>query len=93
MARVRNIITIVAVLITTVLCTVQSAFAQPAPPPDVPGPGTPAAPFIAHVASNGMSWGSVVLTAVASAAVAACVTALWHTYRSHHRLANQPAIA
>jgi hypothetical protein len=92
-ARIRNIATGLAVFITAVLCSVDSAFARPAPPPDVPGPGTFPTPVSAHAASNGMGWWSVALIAFALAVVAVCAAALWHNYRSHHRLAQRPAVA
>jgi Na+/alanine symporter len=93
MSRIGNITAILAVLITTVLCTVESAFAQPAPPPDGPGPGTSSTPVLAHAASSGMGWWTMALIAVALVLFAVCSTALWHSYRKHHRLAHRPAVA
>jgi hypothetical protein len=40
-----------------------------------------------------MGWWSVALIAFALAVVAVCAAALWHNYRSHHRLAQRPAVA
>jgi hypothetical protein len=93
MSRLRNAGLIFAVLIASLLYTVDSAFARPSPDGPGPGPAVNAAspPVVAHLTSSGMAWWTVTLIAVASAAVAALATELWHVYRSHRRLAHRPA--
>ncbi len=93
MTHLRNTILIVVALVATMLYTVASASARPAPNADNGfAPATPP-PVIPHVTSSGLAPWTVVLIAVGSAAVAVLATELWHVYRSHRRIAHHPATA
>jgi hypothetical protein len=93
MTHLRNTVLIVVALVATMLYTVASASARPAPNTDNGfAPATPP-PVIPHVTSSGLAPWTVVLIAVGSAAVAVLATELWHVYRSHRRIAHHPATA
>jgi len=93
MTRLRNTFLIAAAVLATLLCTVASASARPAPNTDngfAPATTPPVAP---HVASSGMAAWTVALIALSSAALAVLATELWHAYRSHRDIAHRTATA
>jgi len=90
MTRLRNTFLIAAAVLATLLCTVVSASARPAPNTDN-GFASATTPVAPHVASSGMAAWTVALIALSSAALAVLATELWHAYRGHRDIAHRTA--